>query len=174
MDRPYHQCISFVRNGWSAYGCLWCQSRSGWIIRRQKQYQPLIAGVLLPHPSEEPGARMTIPTDPTHNAFLYLISGEMELESQRSLWRPTRWLCTTATPVILNSSETGANSGTGWTTAQQKRFMPTVLLLWITKTRSGVALPIISPENGRSGRSESLITRIWVLRRPRDIRTREG
>ena len=28
---------------------------------------------------------MTIPTDPTHNAFLYLINGEMELESQRSL-----------------------------------------------------------------------------------------
>jgi quercetin 2,3-dioxygenase len=37
------------------------------------------------HITLKPGAKMTIPTEPTHNAFIYAIEGQLELEGQRSL-----------------------------------------------------------------------------------------
>ena len=56
----------------------------------------------------KPGARMTIPTDPTHNAFLYLINGEMELESQQSLKANQMALYYRDASDIELFSETGA------------------------------------------------------------------
>ncbi|MEO1437675.1 MAG: pirin-like C-terminal cupin domain-containing protein [Bacteroidota bacterium] len=37
------------------------------------------------HVKMNPDSRLDIPTDPTHNAFLYLVDGELELEGARAL-----------------------------------------------------------------------------------------
>ncbi len=37
------------------------------------------------HLKLSPGARLSIPTDPQHNAFIYLISGELEVEGRRNI-----------------------------------------------------------------------------------------
>jgi len=37
------------------------------------------------HIEMEPNARIDIPTDPTHNAFLYLVDGELEVEGNRGV-----------------------------------------------------------------------------------------
>lgn len=37
------------------------------------------------HIKMEAGCKLNIPTDPTHNAFVYLINGQLELESQKAL-----------------------------------------------------------------------------------------
>ncbi|MBP6334628.1 MAG: pirin family protein [Bacteroidia bacterium] len=37
------------------------------------------------HIKMKPGCKLEIPTDPTHNAFVYLIKGDLELESRKGL-----------------------------------------------------------------------------------------
>jgi quercetin 2,3-dioxygenase len=37
------------------------------------------------HLKLQPGTKLDIPTDPTHNAFVYLVNGTLELEGQRAL-----------------------------------------------------------------------------------------
>ncbi len=37
------------------------------------------------HIKMQPGARLSIPTDPTHNAFIYVIDGKLETEGRRAI-----------------------------------------------------------------------------------------
>lgn len=46
---------------------------------------PLLSPAFYYHVSMKEGASMEIPTDPTHNAFIYNINGSMEIEGQNAL-----------------------------------------------------------------------------------------
>ena len=60
------------------------------------------------HIKLNPGARLDIPTDPTHNAFIYAIGGEMELESQQKLAENQIALFQRGASVLEMYSEKGA------------------------------------------------------------------
>jgi len=60
------------------------------------------------HIKMNPGARLDIPTDATHNAFIYLISGTMELEGRKQLKANQVALYERGESLINTFSEGGA------------------------------------------------------------------